>query len=55
MLGKFALYHLNPATGKFQVRAAGERLVRHFGCRGGVLPQVGEGTLLRDNPATRQV
>lgn len=47
--------YLNPATGKFQVPTAGEKLVRHFGSRGGVLARVGDGMLLQDNLATQQV
>jgi hypothetical protein len=53
--GDAGCLYLNPATGKFQVPVAGERLVRHFGSRGGILPRVGEGVLLQDNPATQQV
>jgi hypothetical protein len=53
--GDSGCLYLNPATGKFQVPVAGERLVRHFGSRGGILPRVDEGVLLQDNPANQRV
>jgi hypothetical protein len=44
----------NPATGKFETPSAGgARLLRHFGCTGGVLPTIGDAPLIESDPVSR--
>ena len=46
----------NPATEKFETPVAGgSRLVRHFGCQGGVLPTIGDEPLLESNDVARSL
>jgi len=46
----------NATTKKFVTPAGGlQRLVRHFGRPGGVLPSIGDDAVLSENPAARRL
>lgn len=54
--GDAGCLYWNPTTNKFETPSGDvSRLVRHFGCQGGVLPLAGEGPTLADDSAKRRL
>ncbi len=54
--GDSGCLYWNPATERFETPVAGAgRLMRHFGCEGGVLPTVGDEPLLESDDVSRSL
>ncbi len=54
--GDAGCLYWNPATGKFETPASGVGgLVRHFACRGGILPSIGEEAPLESDNAAKSL